>query len=120
VSRRSEQGRRGEDAAARRLEAEGYSILARNYRRGPGEIDIVAAKEDWIAFCEVKCWTDLAFRELGLSIDARKRKRIVETSKFFLSQNRQYNCMRVRYDVLLARPGCSEIEHIESAFMESL
>lgn len=47
-------GRLGENAAAKFLANEGMKIIARNYRSGHGEIDIVARDADCLVFVEVK------------------------------------------------------------------
>ena len=112
-------GRAGEEAAALLLEAEGYRLLARNFRGPSGELDIVALRGDTIAFVEVKSWSALGLEDLADSIGARKRRRIVETSKIFLARNRQYSSMRARYDVLLMRDGIVA-RRIESAFTGDL
>lgn len=112
-------GRAGEAAAALVLEAEGYRLLARNFRGPAGEIDLVALRGDTIAFVEVKSWSALGLEDLADSIGARKRRRIVETSKIFLARNRQYSSMRARYDVLLMRDGIVA-RRIESAFTGDL
>jgi putative endonuclease len=44
----------GERLAAAHLEAKGYHILERNYRRREGEIDIVAARGGCLVFVEVR------------------------------------------------------------------
>lgn len=44
----------GENIASRFLESGGYRILAKNYQKPWGEIDIIAEKEGIIVFCEVK------------------------------------------------------------------
>ena len=54
VDRRSDFGRRGEDAACSYLLRHGYSIVERNYRCRRGEIDIIAAKDGGAVFVEVK------------------------------------------------------------------
>lgn len=43
-----------EDMAVDFLRLEGYTILARNYRYGKAELDIVARRDDGVAFVEVK------------------------------------------------------------------
>lgn len=48
-------GQRGEDLACEFLKKKGYAILARNYRKPWGEIDIVTrAKDGTLVFIEVK------------------------------------------------------------------
>lgn len=47
-------GRLGEQLAADHLERRGFAILARNHRTRWGEIDLIAADERRIVFCEVK------------------------------------------------------------------
>src|SRR5438270_10010531 len=47
-------GRRGEAVAAKLLERLGYAILERNHRTRTGEIDLIAARDDTLVFCEVK------------------------------------------------------------------
>ena len=47
-------GKAGEDHIAAWLEKQGYEILARNFHSRYGEIDIIAKREPYIAFVEVK------------------------------------------------------------------
>jgi putative endonuclease len=47
-------GRVGEQLAAEHLERRGFAIVARNHRTRWGEIDVIAADEQRIVFCEVK------------------------------------------------------------------
>jgi putative endonuclease len=108
-------GQAGEDAAALLLTAEGWSILARNFRDRRGEIDIIAARGGILAFVEVKAWEKYGAIDLELAIGRSKRRRIIETSKIFLSRHREYNGWRVRYDVFLFRDG-RVAERYESAF----
>jgi putative endonuclease len=111
----SARGRKGEEVAAAFLEAEGWSILARNFRWRAGEIDIVASRAGILAFTEVKSWDSLGFEELERAIGADKRRRIVETSKIFLARHREYKDWSVRFDVILVRGG-AVVERYPSAF----
>lgn len=97
------QGRKGEAAAAGLLESEGWSIIARNFRAGPGELDIVAFRDETLLFVEVKSWNSYGSMDLERSVDRTKRMRIVETSKIFLAKYRQYSEARLRYDLYFMR-----------------
>ncbi len=108
-------GRAGEDLAAAFLEGEGWAIAARNFRWRGGEIDIAATRGGVIAFVEVKSWEFLGPEELERAIGPDKRRRIVETSKIFLSRHREYNDWSVRFDVILVRGG-AVVERYPSAF----
>lgn len=116
---RSEVGRLGEGIAAASLEAEGWSIVARNFRWARGEIDLIAAREGLLSFVEVKSWETMGSEELERAIGADKRRRIVETAKIFLSRHREYNGWSIRFDVILVRGG-SVVEIYPSAFTGEL
>jgi len=47
-------GHRGEAIAAGLLERLGFTVLARNHRTRAGEIDLIAARDHMLVFCEVK------------------------------------------------------------------
>jgi len=47
-------GRIGEETASRFLVKRGFAIVARNFRKKWGEIDIIAEKDDILRFVEVK------------------------------------------------------------------
>jgi putative endonuclease len=113
-----ERGREGENAACAWLEARGFRILARNFRAGPGEIDVIAAGEGVLAFIEVKSRSRSAFADLEYSVNGKKRARILETSKIFLRRNRQYSEERLRFDVIYVEGSAAIIRHLESAFTE--
>jgi putative endonuclease len=108
----------GESAAAALLESEGYALLARNYRTRSGEVDLIAHSADTLCFIEVKCWGRYGFDSLEYALGPRKRRAIIETSKQFLAQHREYSSMRVRFDLVLVRPDTLEARWIHSAFWE--
>jgi len=68
-------GRAGEDAAARHLARRGWRIVARRWRGGGGELDLVARRAGVLAVCEVKVHrgSPVAYAPVG----ARQRARIV-------------------------------------------
>jgi putative endonuclease len=112
-------GKAGEDRAAALLEQRGMRIIARNIRSKSGEIDLVALDGEAIAFVEVKAWRSLGFEDLGLSVDLKKQRRIIETAKYFLSFHREYNCMSPRFDVLFMDSGPEQaVTYLVSAFTE--
>lgn len=53
-----EKGTIGETIAVRFLEARGFAITERNYRKKWGEIDLIGQKDDFYHFFEVKSVTD--------------------------------------------------------------
>ena len=109
-------GRAGEEAAASHLEKKGMRILKRNFRSRTGEIDIIAQDGQTIVFAEVKSWLSYGIDALEQSLDAKKQYKIIETAKYFLSVNREYRYMAIRFDVIFISPD--EIIHLASAFTE--
>ena len=53
-SKRNQLGQRGEDAVVAYLLHNGFTICERNFLKRSGEIDIIAQRDEVIAFIEVK------------------------------------------------------------------
>jgi putative endonuclease len=112
----SNKGRDGEEAASLYFEKKGLRILERNFRSRIGEIDLIALDGETLIFAEVKAWASLGIDALEKAIDSKKQRKIIETSKYFLSLHREYRYMSIRFDVVFVSP--EGLTHLASAFME--
>ena len=93
-------------------------IIARNFRSGRGEIDIIALDGETLVFAEVKAWSVYGIENLSYSLTPKKQAKIIETAKYFLSINRQYYGRAIRFDAVFV--GKEAVTHLASAFMERL
>ena len=81
-------GKQGEDIACRLLEGMGHTILARNWRSGHLEIDIISLDSTGIHFVEVKT------RRLNVqappeeNVDRAKQRRIATAAGRFLKSGK--------------------------------
>jgi putative endonuclease len=114
----SSKGKKGEEQAAAALEKAGMTIIARNVRCRQGEVDIVALEGETVVFVEVKAWSAYGAEDLRHSLDAKKRQKIIKTAKYFLLENRKYNKMSIRFDVVFV--SNNSVTHLASAFTESV
>jgi putative endonuclease len=88
---RRELGRRGEELAARRLEAEGYRILARNYRCPAGEVDLVAEDGECLVFVEVRTRHGDLWGTPEESVTRPKQARLVEVAQSYLAEREAWD-----------------------------
>jgi len=103
----------GEDLAAQWYEANGYEVLARNWRCRDGELDLVVRRGRTIVFCEVKTRGSDAF---GLPVEAvsrSKRQRVRVLAAKWLDDS-PVRPKEIRFDVAAILQG--EIEVYEGAF----
>ncbi|MBU0929260.1 MAG: YraN family protein [Spirochaetes bacterium] len=114
---RSAKGRAAEELVAASLADRGWDIVARNWRGGRGELDIVALKDGVLAVVEVKDVGAYGLESLESSVGRVKRLRIVETSKLFVSAHREFSNAVVRYDVATVAAGTAA-DYFENAFAE--
>ena len=113
---RKQKGSFGEQQAERFLQKNGYAVLAKNFRSIKGEVDIIATRGEEIVFVEVKYGRTYDPSSLEYSVDAKKQKRIIDTSKYFLLKHPEYNLYQQKYDVIFFSGITSEILHIDNAF----
>lgn len=110
-------GNLGEEIAARELEKKGYQMIERNYRGQHGEIDIIAKKNTYMVFIEVKYRTSLEMGTPGEAVDIQKQQRIKDTALQYIA-NWGLTELDFRFDVveILDRDGKKMFRHIENAF----
>lgn len=77
----------GEDFAVRYLKKHRYKIIARNYRKRYGEIDIIAENKNYLIFVEVKTRGDNPIIGGAYAVDKRKQARIIKTAAMYLMEN---------------------------------
>ena len=109
-------GKFGEDYTAEFLEKNGYEILDRNYRNGYGEIDIIAKKDEYIVFIEVKTRTSLDFGCPSEAVGYTKQKKIRNLASFYLQG---FPGLSARFDIaeVLINRKAPELNYIENAFI---
>lgn len=85
---RREARQRGLDAemwVARTLAAQGWRVVARNWRGGGAELDLVVRRHDALRFVEVKARSPSD--DIGLEVITEgKRRRLVRGAEAFLAQ----------------------------------
>lgn len=99
-NRRLRVGAAGERYARLHLEARGLRILDANFRTRVGEIDLVAADEQTIVFCEVRTLVFPATVERALeSIDHRKLRHFRAAAARWLAGRRGESGLAGRKDL---------------------
>lgn len=113
-----ELGRRGEDLAAEWLQERGWELLERNFRLGHKEIDIVARRDDLVAFVEVKTRAGLGWGHPFESITRAQRREIARVATAWIDRHGPRGCL-YRFDaiaVLWAAGREPVVEHLEGAW----
>lgn len=110
-------GDAGEAAVAGWYEAAGFAVVARNWRRREGEIDLVVRRDDVLVFCEVKTRRSDRFGHPAEAVTVAKQSRIRRLAAIFLAECGGRSG-RVRFDVAAVRPAADgwDVEVIADAF----
>lgn len=110
-------GLAGQQAAEKYLKEKGYEILARNYRKPTGEIDLIAQDCGCLVFIEVKTRKGLGYGYPREAVNHTKQKRIARTALAYLTQH-SLTESNIRFDVMevLLQQGQIFVSHIENAF----
>lgn len=116
----SDLGKKGELFVAQFLREKGFTILALNEISKFGEIDIIAAQDDLIAFVEVKLRKNPLFHISAVIVPSKQLK-IIKTAKWYIYTNK-INEKILRFDAALVSVYSDDnykIEYIENAFTAS-
>ena len=109
-----ELGARAECAVADALESDGWTVLARNWRGGNGELDVVVERDGVLRFVEVKARAE-ADPTLADAVTDSKRRRLVSAARTWLLEHGARN--ECAFLVALVSTGTPwKIEWIDNAF----
>jgi putative endonuclease len=111
----------GEKYAVKRLRRRRYKIVATNYSCKLGEIDIIAAKGEYIVFIEVKTRDNSEFGRPAEAVNGVKQRRIAKIASVYMTR---HSGRTARFDVIEilgrlrfnGKLKVNEFNHIENAF----
>ncbi len=91
-------GRIAEAFAVLWLRAKGYSILAQRFKRPSGEIDIIAKRQNVLAFIEVKQRSEIVLAQT--SVTERSWQRIARTAELWAAAQPALRRLDWRFDLI--------------------
>jgi putative endonuclease len=97
------------------LEAQGYTLLAENYARPGGEIDLVMEQGGVTVFVEVRQRGSARFGSAAESLTPAKLARLRRTALAFLVERHGHDDVPVRFDAVLVsgRESDWRLEHLQ-------
>lgn len=118
-------GDKGERIAVKHLKRKGYKILEKNYVAGGYEIDIIAFKDNVLAFVEVKTRSESSIGRFearpASSVTPEKQRKIFKTANYYKAYNPRE--ARMRFDIIEVIISKDErgkestvVKHLENAF----
>ena len=115
--RRRALGDRAEELAAERYAADGYVVEARQWQCAVGELDIVAARGEVIAFVEVRAVSTDYLESPTLTVSNTKQRRVGRAADAYLS-SRATVPRDIRFDVVgvVFDGDDARFERLENAF----
>lgn len=111
-------GLAAEQRAFRFLRRCGLTFVAKNYRCRFGEIDLIMIDGNCLVFVEVRYRDSNRFARASLTVDQRKRKKLIRTAAMFLGHGGHAH-RPARFDVVAIDRSADEpssLEWIKDAF----
>lgn len=98
MAQHHEVGKSGENLAANWLQENGYHIIAKNWKLGHLEIDLIATKGEWLHFIEVKTRSSTQWGHPEESVNYQKFNRWRKAAQGYLSKQKQYRW--IQFDII--------------------
>lgn len=110
-------GELGERIAERWLRKHGYTILARRFRFGRRDIDLVAQRESTIAFVEVKARKGVEFGDPVEAVHHRKQRELTKSARVWIDRHGRDGEL-YQFDVvgILVAEERVQVKHVVNAF----
>lgn len=110
-------GELGERVAARWLEGQGFTVRDRRWRSGHRDIDVVAQRDDLIAFVEVKTRAAMEFGDPVEAVHVQKQRSLSRSAREWIAKHPDEQAT-YRFDVIgvLLKDRKVWIRHVTNAF----
>ena len=114
---RQEFGALGERIAERWLRGRGWRVLARRFRSGHRDLDLVVVRDGVVAFVEVKARRGGGFGDPVAAVHWRKQRELARSALVWLDRHGGPN-VACRFDVIgvLVEGSRVRVRHVENAF----
>lgn len=103
-----------EEIAAVYLKSEGYEMIQHNFQCKLGEIDIIARKDGYIRFIEVKYRSNKRSGFPQEAVNYQKQRKICKAASYYMMKNRYSMDTPCCFDVVAILEN--EIQLFENAF----
>ena len=112
-----QKGSAGELSAYHYLRQHGYKIVARNYRKRFGEVDLIGWDGDTLAFIEVKYRTTHERGRPEEAVHRGKQRQICRVTREYRSRNHLHD-INYRFDIVSIEriAGQEQVELLKGAF----
>ncbi len=107
---RKDAGVAAEAAACRYLEAQGLTLLERNFRCRNGEIDLVMRDGQVVALVEVRLRSSARFGGAAGSVDWKKQQRLIAAARYLTLVRRDLCKHPFRFDVIALEPAGPDLK----------
>jgi putative endonuclease len=116
MARHNDLGKKGEDIAVAHLIGKGHNILARNFRYGKAEVDIISSHSGTVVFTEVKTRSTDSYGYPEEAVKGKKKEKLRAAMDFYIEENNIKE--EPRFDIISITISDTDnaIYHIEDAF----
>lgn len=114
-------GQKGETLAQEHLESLGFKVLAKNWRTGRAEVDIIAQDGNIIVFVEVKTRSSDRFGPPEFFVTTQKQRMLAGAASVYCEKIEHPG--EIRFDVvsiILREDGKTKLEYLKDAFWPGL
>jgi len=110
-------GKLGERIAERWLRKHGYTILARRFKFGRRDIDLVAQRDATVAFVEVKARKGAEFGDPVEAVHHRKQRELSKSAHVWIERHGRSG-EQYQFDVVgvLVADDAVKVKHVTNAF----
>jgi putative endonuclease len=111
-------GLQGERVAEKWLQIRGWKVLQRRYRSGHRDIDLIAQRDNLVAFVEVKARMGSEFGDPVEAVNWKKRNELVRSATTWIDRHGRPGDV-YRFDVIgvLVEGSRVRVRHVENAFL---